>query len=306
MLKFTKILTVVLVIAVGALIFYFNQPSPQAAPGPKINWNLTNITDIISPGESKSVEVSFIATKDLKNVEVFVVPELQPYVQVSPQSFSHVSAGTVTPLTIMFSAPSNAELGTFDGTIHINSTEKKKTYSQPLPIKISISLLNGIFSETNLGITFRYPTFSQPSIVDIRGVEEGIVTVDIKLPSAFVDLKVSFFNFAFIENEDHLKLRKWFEQNIDLSETLLSSGAFKKERLKNGMDIFISVGPVPDEHANNYGPVSTIYAELPYEHMIISGTLSQVHELDLYGFITPDEQVDLLRAIFESMTSAGE
>jgi len=112
---------------------------PLPTPDPIINWNPTNITDIISPGESKSVEVTFVSTKDLKNVEVFVVPKLQPYVQVSPSSFSHVRAGIVTPLTIMFSASSNAELGTFDGTIHTKSTEKNgSTYVKPLHVILNI------------------------------------------------------------------------------------------------------------------------------------------------------------------------
>lgn len=158
MLKFIKFLpVVVLAIIIGVIIFFLNQPSPKAATDAKIKWNPVNITNIISPGGSKSVEVSFVATKDLNNVKVFVVPELQPFVQVSPSSFSHVSAGTVTSLTIMFSAPSDAKPGAFNGTIHIISMGKNaRTYEKPLPIILNIWNRSEI-KINNLIVEFAYP-----------------------------------------------------------------------------------------------------------------------------------------------------
>lgn len=159
MFKFIKIPPfIVLALAIVGFIFYFNQPSPQAAPGAVINWTPANVTDVISPGGSKSVEVSFVATSDLNNVEMFVVPELQPYVEVSPSTFSHVGAGTVTPVTIKFSAPSNAELGTFYGTIHIKSTKKnRETFPKPLPIIVEVLSSSNIYMNEEFGYKVTLP-----------------------------------------------------------------------------------------------------------------------------------------------------
>jgi len=136
MSNFIKIIPIALLVtALAVFISYFNQPSPQASPGPTINWTPIKITETISPSDSKLVGVSFVPDKDLNNVVVFVVPELQPYVEVNPNSFAHVSAGAPIVLTIEFSAPFAAELGNFEGSIHIKNS---RTYPKPLPINLNI------------------------------------------------------------------------------------------------------------------------------------------------------------------------
>jgi hypothetical protein len=62
-------------------------PSSIAAPSaPAISWNPAAITYAISPGQSKSLPISFTASASLGNLSVFVVPGLQGLVHAIPQT----------------------------------------------------------------------------------------------------------------------------------------------------------------------------------------------------------------------------
>ncbi|MGB7291049.1 MAG: hypothetical protein WBD99_02610 [Thermodesulfobacteriota bacterium] len=231
MSNFIKIIPIgLLVIAMAVLIAYFNQPSPQASPGPTISWTQSKITETISPGDSKSVEVSFVADKNLENVSVLVVAELRPYVEVSPSIVSYVNAGVPYAINIIFTAPVKAELetfdGIFDGTIQIRN---KKIYAKPLPVTLSIW-------QSFVNQDGGYAILAPPDWQVITRTSEDTSTILIP-PDRSPDPDLEYIGDIIIDkfpNTDNLSLTEFYQApgTINLFEASMAHTSFQL----NGFD----------------------------------------------------------------------
>lgn len=130
----------ILVLAAGFLILAMAlfMTSPALAI-PTITWIPASMTEMISAGESKTVPVSFTTSENVSDVEVQVVPELQPFVQVDPQTFKSLAKGKTYNLTITISASRDSLSGTVQGTIQLRrGSGPRKTYARPLPVTITL------------------------------------------------------------------------------------------------------------------------------------------------------------------------
>ncbi len=291
---------IILVILVTAGVFgaFLFIPSLSLAT-PTITWMPSSIEQTVSPGESRVVLVSFKSLKDLTNITVRVVPEVEQFIQIDPPMFGGITKDQKVDLTITISTPINSPSGTFEGTIHLRSlSNPKKTFAKPLPLTIRITDMGGLFEDPALGIVFEYPTFGQASLVEKKLTRQNNVMFDIKLLSPSGDAYVSQFGILLVSNENHLSLLDWFQQNVDLSGSLFSTGAFVQLTLASGIQALVLRGTIPDEHLG--GPVSQIYALSSSGDNIIVMTQSQYNDLEFYGY-PPNEQVSLLVAILESM-----
>jgi hypothetical protein len=105
---------------------------PPAEAAPAIKWIPASLSEILGQGQSKTVQVSFTASENASDVAVRVVPELQPFVQVNPTSFSSITRGQTLALDITFSASETAPLGTATGTIQLG------TFARPLPVELEV------------------------------------------------------------------------------------------------------------------------------------------------------------------------
>ena len=78
----SKLITI---LAAGALVLAAILLVPSPAPAePVIAWTPSSVSQAILAGESITVAVSFTASENLNNVDVRVVPALEPYVQTNP------------------------------------------------------------------------------------------------------------------------------------------------------------------------------------------------------------------------------
>ena len=130
------------IFVVFAVVLFIPKSSPAA---PVITWTPAPITETVSPGGSKMVNVTFTSSKNLSNVTVWIVPELQPFVQVQPVIFNQITKGQTTNLTLTISANIDSPLGTFDGTIHLRIGSK--TYPQTLKVLVKIVTPQTIMSD---------------------------------------------------------------------------------------------------------------------------------------------------------------
>lgn len=102
-----------------------------------ITWTPSSLIEAVGVGQSRPIAASFTSSSDLTNTTVSVVPELQPYIQVTPSILSGtLYRGTKTTLTVTFSVAPNATIGTYRGTIHLKSG--KQTIAKPLPVTIQV------------------------------------------------------------------------------------------------------------------------------------------------------------------------
>jgi hypothetical protein len=104
---------------------------------PIVKWTPQTLSETVGQGQTRTEVVSLVSSKNLENVTALIVPELQSYLTVSPDTFS-VSAGTPLTVTLKFSASSSDPLNTFNGTIHLRNNGSNSTIDQPLPITLTI------------------------------------------------------------------------------------------------------------------------------------------------------------------------
>ncbi len=125
----------------------------------KIHWTQKEVTITAEPYEASSVLVSFKSNKILKNVSLWVVPELQPFISVVPEKFTKVKKGTNYQVSINVLIPEDTQIGSeYDGTIHLRVGKKKEHHNHnkkhndddkkrcshtiPKPLKVKLSIVD--------------------------------------------------------------------------------------------------------------------------------------------------------------------
>ena len=103
---------------------------------------------VSSVASATEANVSFVAGSELHDVVVSIAPELEPYVRAEPRPFDTIPAGGRVELSLVVSAPLDASLMTFDGTLKLRRTKPDKrrwwwrsrrhTIAKPLPIVVTI------------------------------------------------------------------------------------------------------------------------------------------------------------------------
>lgn len=117
-----------------------------------------------------------------------------------------------------------------------------------------------IYHNEEWGIEFQYPTFGYPSTILISDINRYYEVPNLAL---FVDLALSpsesgtIYSISVFSNPSFVSLSDWFANTVDHKGLLLSSGAFKLEKLANGMEIIKRVGEIPATWED--GPVSGLF-----------------------------------------------
>lgn len=137
---------------------------PPAEAAPPITWTPSSLNEVVGQGQTKTVTASFTSSANLRDVVVRVVPELQPYVQVSPASFPTIAKGQTLSINVTFSASSTAPLGTATGAIQLRSGKgAPKTFARPLPVRVEV--WNGYFDSAG-GYTVAFPPNLIAEVID--------------------------------------------------------------------------------------------------------------------------------------------
>jgi hypothetical protein len=115
--------------------------TPSTAPAaPTITWTPSSVTETIVAGESRRLSISFTTSENISSAVARVVPEIQPFVYVTPQSVGPVSKGQAFNLEVTLSAPLVETSATLQGTIHVIHAAGKnsKTFAKPLPVTLTV------------------------------------------------------------------------------------------------------------------------------------------------------------------------
>lgn len=284
--------------ATTSLLELLPQPAvgpPPAEAAPPIAWTPTSINEVVGQGQTKTVTASFTSSQKLTNVVVRVVPELQPFVQVSPASFSSIAKGQTATVNITFSASATAQLGTATGTIQLRSgSGAPKTFARPLPVELEV--WNRV-SDATYSFAFSYPPFPGVTEHVVEPFSDETLTIDLNVFSQSQRRFVSQFGFTVNRNDDGLTLLEWFERKVDPDGVLIAQGSFVERILSNGMNALALAGPIPDEYGG--GPVASFYAISTSGRSVVSLAPAQEHDLVFYGY-DRDAQRSLLQKVLES------
>ena len=123
----------VILLSVTFCLAVYSKPS-RANPG--IEWHPASLSVEVGQGLSVATTAAFEPSKDIAHLSVRVVPELAPFVSVSPSAFENVKKGDRYTISISVSVPPEVAIGQFDGTIGLR--EGRRMVAHPLPTIIDV------------------------------------------------------------------------------------------------------------------------------------------------------------------------
>ncbi|MEA3413116.1 MAG: hypothetical protein U9R74_16470, partial [Pseudomonadota bacterium] len=125
---------VFLLMGVAVTLCAYTSPSEAK---PMVRWSPSSLSAAITAGETTKTSATFTASEEVSEVTVWVVPEIAPYLTVSPSSFAHVTKGASYTLDFAFAAPAKVPVRTLHGTIHLRTGTK--TLARPLPVELTFT-----------------------------------------------------------------------------------------------------------------------------------------------------------------------
>lgn len=165
-----------------------------------VHWSPDAVNAIVARNGRTEVQVSFDAVEALGNVTLRVVPEIAPYVSVTPSSLNNVKEGDRVTVRITIQSTATAPLGLFDGTIQVREVTSKpgqgRVLARPLPVTILIreeetvagvdADNNGVWDYIDQYINTTYPDDANTRVAlrqFARAIEGGLLHADDKTTS---------------------------------------------------------------------------------------------------------------------------
>jgi len=106
--------------------------------GSCITWSPAKLSTAVPAGGTQQTTVNFSSKKDLSNVTLSIVPELECFLSISPTSFPEVTKGTTYSIQLAVSVPSD-EIPNSDYEGVLQLKVGKRVYPQSLKIRLHVS-----------------------------------------------------------------------------------------------------------------------------------------------------------------------
>src|ERR1700739_260809 len=117
---------------------------------PSITWSPPSIAINLAPGETASRDVSLLSSMALSDFTVEAVPEIAPFLTISPNTATTLPAGQPQNLHITFNIPSSTSLTAFTGTIHV------RIGNATIPQTLKFTVTTGLSFSTS-SYSIQYP-----------------------------------------------------------------------------------------------------------------------------------------------------
>jgi hypothetical protein len=200
----------------SALALLFFLPS-QVPAQPVINWNPGSLNETLKAGESKTLSVSFVATANITNANLRVVPALESYVRVTPSNLGNITKGQLVEISLSIETDAMDLPQVVDGVIQLQDGDGKSTFPKPLPVSLTI-LWNTYFDDTDR-YQIEYPPVLQP--VELQLLRPSFLH-GIVFQSPFEMLNLSIVIY---ENPSFIPVDQWYSQRLADKEYSFPDGA---------------------------------------------------------------------------------
>ncbi len=148
-------------------------PLNVSAKTPPITWTPKAINQTMGLGGTSTVDITFTSNEDLGSVELWIVPELQPFITLSETSFDVQPGGTYST-TLTCTIPFGTQTGLYDGTIHVRSGPS----TIPATLKLELDIHDAASKVGLLGGTVEVKDPASPIYGTKITVPQGCVTED--------------------------------------------------------------------------------------------------------------------------------
>ena len=144
-------------------------PMPAPASPAMITWTPTSTEVIVSPGVTKSVSVTFIASRNIRRASVELSPGLVGIVTPVPGSFEKIRKGRLQMLSLYIAPTTSTALGAVTGTIQLrrgkvddndpdsdDEDHRNQGRLLPQPLKITVDVANRV-TDPAAGFSILFP-----------------------------------------------------------------------------------------------------------------------------------------------------
>jgi len=129
-------------IFISLLLLSVSTAAPPAVKSkPPAQWNPAALNAIVPRNGQTNVNVSLNALEALGNVTFEIVPELNPYIVLSPSGATDIHAGDTIPIRVTFRAGVDAPLRLFEGNIKVREETTRTGKGQVLPLPLPVYLI---------------------------------------------------------------------------------------------------------------------------------------------------------------------
>jgi len=139
----------------------------NAASSP-ISWTPKSIEKAMGLGTSADISATFSSSIQLRNVDIWIVPELQPFLSVDTSHYDVINANTLYTINLHFSVSNDMKTGLYEGTIHL----RKGSNTYPQTLKVSLNVVN-----------IALPVGSQGAVMEITDPANPLYGVKIDVPA---------------------------------------------------------------------------------------------------------------------------
>jgi hypothetical protein len=230
----------IVVLATGVLTFAVVLLWPLVTPAaPTVAWNPTAVMQVVATGDTRTVSVSFTASMSAENVALYIVPELRPFLQVTPERLPIVAAGQSVTVQLTFIADGAVAPGIYKGTLQLRSASAQKIFAKPLPVVVNVV---GLLDDSVINAGGGY-AFTLPPDYTFDAAPETFGSTVVLPPGQSVDTSEEYIGDIVIRtvpNPSELELQNFYEQpdqtNLFLvAETVtpLSVNGFEAVRFGN-------------------------------------------------------------------------
>ena len=179
-------------------------PLSQADARPNADWSPAVIDSVVYAGETTIIEVSMELTRSAENLSLWVVPELRPYVSISPTGIADVAAGEQILFELQISVDDAAEPQRVDGTVHLRSG--KETIARPLPVSLDLQWPS-IAGPGGVVVTYPGTVYAETS-----AESDAVLLWDKSAPPSIPESDdVGFISIGFLSNPSGEQIEQVFD-----------------------------------------------------------------------------------------------
>jgi hypothetical protein len=270
--KIKRSLPLVLLVAAAAVLAACGGADPlptstesgESAAGREsrpVLWSQPFVDYLITPGQSKSLTLRITAPRGLPESTLRAVPEISPFLSISPNTIGPLGPGQSAEILLVVSAPGDALPVTTTGTIQVRPTGgTSATQPLPLPVSIRVDLEKYVDTESGIAVPVAALGGSARVLTTSQSYSDGLqrteLLTEVQLPSGdWASLYAVVVDSNYSGSTD---IEQWFSRFVSSGNGLLAGGAYVRRDTASGVQLLVQTGTVPDDYEG--GMLNPIYA----------------------------------------------
>lgn len=131
---------------------------PSENTGAHVTWSTPRISQVLFPGSSVTVIVTFWSDQSIGPVNLVLDPSLAGIVSVAPTSFVQINSSQKYQLAVSLRSPATFQKRGFGGTIHVTSGTGPASASYGPPVEVNLRVDFSAYESPTGNFSLYYPS----------------------------------------------------------------------------------------------------------------------------------------------------